>query len=33
MENIPFKAAHTNSLPPDDEHKMFETCRKQKELN
>jgi len=32
MENIPFKAACTNSLP-DDEHKMFETCRRQEEFN
>jgi hypothetical protein len=32
VENIPYKAARTNSLP-DDEHKMSETCRRQEELN
>jgi hypothetical protein len=32
MKNIPYKTACTNGLP-DDEHMMFETCRRQAELN
>jgi hypothetical protein len=32
MKNIPYKAECTNRLP-EDEHKMFETFRKQEELN
>jgi len=32
MKNIPYKTACTNGLP-DDEHMMFETCRKCQELN
>jgi hypothetical protein len=32
MENIPYKTACTNGLP-DDEHMMFETCKRRKELN
>jgi len=31
-EYIPYKAACTISLP-DDEHKVFETCRREEELN
>jgi len=31
MKNI-IKTAYTNGLP-DDEHKMFETCRRHQELN
>jgi hypothetical protein len=32
MKNIPYKTAGTNVLP-DDGHMMFETCRRQEELN
>jgi len=32
MKNIPHKTACTNGLP-DEEHMMFETCRRQQELN
>jgi len=32
MENIPHKAALQYSLP-EDEYKMFDTCRGQEELN
>jgi hypothetical protein len=32
MKNIPYKTACTNGLP-DDEHMIFKTCRRHKELN
>jgi hypothetical protein len=32
MENMPYKVHEQYSLC-DDEHKMFETCRRQEELN
>jgi len=32
MKNIPYKTACTNVLP-DDEHMMFETCRRHEEMN
>jgi hypothetical protein len=32
MENVPYKVHEQCSLP-DDEQKMFETCRRQEELN
>ena len=31
MKNTPYKIACTNSLP-EDEHMMFETCRRHKEF-
>jgi len=33
MENIPYSAACTIYSLPDDERRMFETCRRQEELN
>jgi len=34
MEKIPYKTACTVQYSlPDDEHKMFETCRRQEEMN
>ena len=32
MKNIPYKTACTNGLS-DNEHTMFETCRRHEELN
>ena len=32
-ENMAYKAACVQYSPPDDEHKMFETCGRQEELD